>query len=175
MASQPIDPAELLDLAEELASLSKHPGRTSHLRRAISTAYYAVFHELAAEAVMTTLQSEYWDDRAAAMARWISHTDLSTLCRAATGTGGRALREALAPVGPGTAYVAQVFLDLQGERHQADYDDTYDITLLRTEDLVTNARDAVDRAQQLLADDDPDHRRFLALGLGAVRIAKDRG
>lgn len=111
MASQPIDPAELLDLAEELASLSKHPGRTSHLRRAVSTAYYALFHELAAEVVMVTLQTEYWDD----------------------------------------------------------------ITPLRTEDLVTTARDAVDRAQQLLADDDPDHRRFLALGLGAVRIAKDRG
>lgn len=174
MASQPIDPAELLDLAEELASLSKHPGRTSHLRRAVSTAYYALFHELAAEVVMVTLQTEHWDDRAAAMARWISRTDLSTLCRAATGTGGRALREALAPVGPETAQVAQAFLDLQGERHQADYD-AYDITPLRTEDLVTTARDAVDRAQQILADDDPDHRRFLALGLGAVRIAKDRG
>lgn len=175
MASQPIDPAELLDLAEELASLSKHRGRTSHLRRAVSTAYYAVFHELAAEVVMVTLQPEHWDDRAAATARWISHTDLSTLCRAATGTGGRALREALAPVGPETAQVAQAFLDLQGERHQADYDDAYDIAPLQTEDLVTTARDAVDRAQQLLADDDPDHHHLLALGLDAVRIAEDRG
>ena len=40
---------------------------------------------------------------------------------------------------------------------------------------MTTARDAIEQAQQLLADDDPDHRRFLALGLGAVRIAKDRG
>lgn len=166
---------ELLDLADDLVSMDRHPGRTTHLRRAVSTAYYAVFHELAAEVVMTTTRADYWGGTAVAMVRWISHTDLSTLCKAATGSGGRALREALAPVGSETMEIAQAFLTLQSERHQADYDDTYDVTPLRAENLVTTARDTVDRAQQLLADDDPDHRRFLALGLGAVRIAKDRG
>lgn len=175
MVAQPIDPAELLDLADQLASLDTHPERTTHLRRAVSTAYYAVFHELAAEVVMATLQSEYWDDTAAAMARWISHTDLSNLCRAATGAGARALRVALAPVGSETVQIAQAFLNLQAERHQADYDDTYDITPALAETLVAAAREAVARAQQLLADEDQNHRRFLALGLGAVRIAKDRG
>lgn len=90
------------------------------------------------------------------------------------GSRGRPLREALAPVGSETVQVARAFLDLQEERHQAD-DDAYDITRPLTETLAAAAREAVARAQQLLADDDPDHRRFLALGLGAVRIAKDRG
>ena len=70
---------------------------------------------------MTTTRSGYWDDTAVKMARWISHTDLSVLCRAAKGSGGRALREALTPVGSRTLQVAQAFLDLQEERHLADY------------------------------------------------------
>ena len=175
MSTQPIDPVELLDLADELVSSTSHPSRTAHLRRGVSTAYYALFHELAAEVVMTTTRSEYWDDAAVTMARWISHTDLSALCRAATGSGGRALREVLAPVGPETVQIARTFLNLQSERHEADYDDAYDITLARARVITDTARDAVGRAQRLFTDEDPDHGRFLALGLGAVRIAKDRG
>lgn len=176
MPSRPIYPEELLALADELVGRGAGSGRprTIRLRRGISTAYYAVFHELSAAIVVAVIAPQSWDARAAGVARWIAHTDLAALSRAATGSGNKALRTALGAVSQDTERIAQAFLDLQDERHQADYDDLYEVTRAKATSFVDVARDAVARSNRLTANGDADYKRFLALGLGAVKIAKDR-
>lgn len=55
MPSYPIEPDKLLDAADRLAPPEPGPGRppyTAH-RRAVSTAYYAVFHAIGARVAET--------------------------------------------------------------------------------------------------------------------------
>lgn len=176
MAVRPIHPVDLLDLADELVGRGSGGGRprTIRLRRGISSAYYAVFHELSTRVVQQVLQTTAWGTREAAVARWIAHTDLADLSKAAIGSGRAALQDALAPVAADTQRIAQAFLDLQDERHRADYDDTYDTTKAAAIGFVDVARDAVDRSWALIEAADAGYARFLALGLGAVKIAKSR-
>lgn len=97
MAVRPIQPRELLDLADELAGRGAGAGkpRTIRLRRSISTAYYAVFHEVSFRAVTRLLGTAAWGPTEASVARWVTHTDLEALARAATGSGNQALKLAL--------------------------------------------------------------------------------
>lgn len=50
----------------------------------------------------------------------------------------------------------------------------YDIAKASAVGFVVTARDAVERSWRLVGRGDSDYRRFLALGLGAVKIAKSR-
>jgi hypothetical protein len=58
MTARPIHPGELLDLADRLAGRGSGPGRPRmiELRRAVSSAYYALFHELAWRGTEALLQ-----------------------------------------------------------------------------------------------------------------------
>lgn len=176
MAVRPIQPNELLDLADELAGRGSGAGkpRTIRLRRSISTAYYAVFHELSFRAVTRLLDSPDWGPTEASVARWVTHTDLEVLARAATGSGNEALKLALGPLHPDVARIAQNFRDLQDARHSADYDDTYDVSKAAALGHAYLARDAVERSRALVRAQDPTYARFLALIMGGVKVAKSR-
>ncbi|MEI4271111.1 hypothetical protein TEK04_05205 [Klenkia sp. LSe6-5] len=165
-----------MDLADELVGKNAGQGRPKvvRLRRGISTAYYAVFHELLTRVVYEVVRPADWTAQAAAVSRWVTHQDLAALSKAATGSGNQALRDALAPVSPGTERIAQAFLDLQDVRHRADYDDLFDVDKIAAVGWAEAARDAVDRSWDLVRSRDLSYRRFLALGLGAVKIAKAR-
>ena len=172
-----IQPADLLELADELVGRGNGAGRPKaiRLRRGVSSAYYAVFHELSYRVVQRALDPAGWGPKEAAVARWVAHTDLADLCKAATGSGRPVLADALAAMNSDVQRIASAFLDLQDQRHQADYDDLYDVSKATAVGFVDIARDAVDRSWQLFSQADADYRRFLALGLGAVKIAKSRG
>jgi hypothetical protein len=132
----PIESDKLLDAADRLAPPATGPGRppyTAH-RRAVSTAYYAVFHAITARiaAVVFPSADDLFRERAR---RWIGHGDIRTVSRWVTtlhASGPAQLpavvRPLLAPAGAAahidadTVAIADGFLELNDKREQADYD-----------------------------------------------------
>lgn len=146
---------DLLEIAEHLANL--HPGkpRQASLKRAISTAYYAVFHaiaELCAEELVKWRAG--WPGRAA-IARSLEHSSASRLANVTA-------KDELFDVA--FAAIGAAFLELQRERHLADYDPRplkygKNATIAR----VAQARSTVALVRQL----GPEARAKLAIFLTA--------
>lgn len=98
---------DLLEQAERLARLERRKPKQASLRRAISTAYYALFHLLVAEAAAN------WKHRPhrAALGRSLDHGKMKTASLKAARSSNAGLRT-----------VAKSFVELQERRHLADYD-----------------------------------------------------
>ena len=130
-----LDSEELLQQAE-LRVKPRQPGlpRQVDVRRAISVAYYALFH-----CIVTTVADEFvgrvnrTSKRYSLVYRNVDHGKIRSLCGSLPGASGDALREFGAAV-----------IELQGRRHTADYDPE---KLFRTLDVVF----AVSRARQALS------------------------
>ena len=100
---------ELLATARTLATAGAARPRQADLKRAISTAYYAVFHALARDAADPLVGAgararPEW----ARVHRALDHGAAKNACQAVK-------------AGP----LAPVFVDLQEARHKADYDPTF--------------------------------------------------
>lgn len=175
MAARTIYPSELVDLASRLASGSGGPGRprTIELRRAVSTAYYAVFHKLVQHAAIRLI-GPGWSPQHSSVARWISHSELAALANASNGMAKPALQSALHPVDPRLADLSQFFVDLQVARHDADYNDLFAVTREEARLAVESARRAVGLANELFEAEEGSYMRFLGLAFGGVRVAKSR-
>jgi uncharacterized protein (UPF0332 family) len=122
-----IDPEHLLEQADKLITPPNNGApRQTDLRRAISNAYYAVFHtvltEVADEIVGKTRRAK---PQYALVYRSIAHSSLRTLCLAAK---EKSLAEKYAKYAPRGEFsdeiraFATAFLDLFEKRHLADYD-----------------------------------------------------
>lgn len=174
MTARPIQPSELLDLADRLVGRGAGRGRprTVELRSAVSSAYYAVFHQLTWRGTAELLQEPEWSPRAAAISRWISHADLRALADAARGQGSPSLRAALGTPSTGVAKMAEAFGTLQDARQLADYDDTYDLSRALALTHVDTARDAIDLSTALSAAGDASYRLFLRLMISAVQAKR---
>ncbi len=112
-------PEELLEQANLLVTL---PPNQANLRRAVSTAYYGLFHLLIRSAVMK------WSDplHQARIARMFEHERMKKICGATI----KSIRAAInlddsnsteARCRTELITVAQAFILLQQERHNADY------------------------------------------------------
>jgi uncharacterized protein (UPF0332 family) len=113
---------DLLVQAQQLAQLDARRPRQANLRRAVSSAYYALFHLLTSE---TSALYAAEPGLAARINRTLGHVDMK---KASTMIGNDKLPRALQPPGGGYTTpgdlktVANAFVDLQQARHQADYD-----------------------------------------------------
>jgi hypothetical protein len=136
LPTYPIEPDKLLDAADRLAPAVAGRGRppyTAH-RRAVSTAYYAVFHAITGRVVETVFPSA--DDAFRhRVRRWIGHGDIrnvagwvSQLQGTKSGTPPPHIAALLSPAGgppyidADTVTIADGFLELNDKREQADYD-----------------------------------------------------
>jgi hypothetical protein len=148
---------DLLDLADGLARQSGRPSfRQAALRRAVSTAYYAVFHALC------TICSD-------GLVRW-SRTDLVDRTYRALdhGSARRRMVSFASTAGSQASlrHLSGIFSLLQDRRNDADYErprvlfSPAEVLL-----LIDDAREAVD----LLAAMDEDARRRLAVELLVAR------
>ena len=102
---------DLIETAHGLTELSPRRPTQANLRRAQSTAYYAVFHCLAAtnaNALMGKGRGEAWHQTY----RALEHGSARRACQ-----NTRAMRE----FPPELQDFAKAFNDLQSARHQADY------------------------------------------------------
>jgi hypothetical protein len=139
-----LDPQDLLAHADAL--IGGQPTQTD-LRRAISAAYYAVFHfVLAAAADMVAGAANRAHPRYTLVYRSTEHKRLRTLCAQSLGQNPNAAIQAYVPAaGLGSiADFARITVNLQGQRERADYD----LSLVLT---VDEARTAIDEARQAIA------------------------
>ena len=146
-----LNPDHLLDQAARLLTAPGGVGapRQADLRRAISTAYYGLFH-----AIVTHLADDFGGKtkrntlRYELLYRSIDHRALKRICNDIT---KRTLPERylryLPPGGFGTDIeaVATAIVDLQEKRHQADYDPRFRVSASDASLAIKTAQTALQR------------------------------
>ena len=118
---------DLLEQAARLATLDAKKPKQANLRRAISSAYYALFHLLVDEACRLQIGAQHSQAPfRQVLARAFAHGVMKDACRS---FGGGTLKKGVAkglPVGFAVPVeireLAEIFVDLQEKRHLADYD-----------------------------------------------------
>lgn len=120
-------PEDLLDLARRTADPGR-PGapRQADLRRAISTTYYALFHKIVEEATRRFVgrAPDRQALRQSVFGRAFDHAEMRDCAKSfGARNPANAFKEALGDVVLGAAlvHVADCFVELQEERHKADY------------------------------------------------------
>ena len=127
---------DLLALSGRLAKASPHKSRQADLRRAISTAYYALFHAVCkncADCLVGTVKANRPDHAWRQVYRGIEHGNAKSACIAARNIGFPAP----------TRDCINAFVDLQEARHDADYDPHHRITRAAALTAVQMAKDAI--------------------------------
>lgn len=166
-AQHPIDPAQLLAAAEVLAPAKAREGASefTERRRAVSTAYYAVFHAISGRVAATVFPNAE-DIFRQRIRRWIAHNDIRTVARwviGLQGTGGGQgvpshIRELLAGIeGPlhidaDTVAIAKGFLKLHERRERADYNHEAVFDHAGTQRHIARARQVVEVVQASSSD-----------------------
>lgn len=153
-----IDPTDLLRHARAIAG--NLPDRTeTDYRRAVSAAYYALFHAVTLQAARVEVESksnrpERWDT----LTRRFRHKDVRLV---ATWVAGGTLAERYASRFAGLEFgkqvesIATAFLDLIREREEADYDHSSVFTQERAVEAIDTANEAVETILSLSPPDGP--------------------
>lgn len=132
-----IDPNGLLDLAHELAGTGRGRPREANLRRGVSSAYYALFHELTDAVVEHVMPSAPVAEKRHMRRAW-THRELkeaadlvSARAQVLTQNPAAPLTKDAEKAGPlldlaasdvRLVELAELFISLQEQRHAADYD-----------------------------------------------------
>ncbi|AMD86574.1 hypothetical protein AXF14_01860 [Actinomyces radicidentis] len=182
-----LTPELLLAHAKSLLPSGRGNPRTADLRRAISASYYVAFHQLSKHAAQCLIQGDDWysgrlgwSTAHAQVARWITHTDLVGLCEdvvALANNSSKPVHPGLAPRGlvdPRLAEVCQSLIDLHSARTDADYDVMVKPSKRETVMYTEVAGRLLVLTEQLLREGEASYLRFLALALGARKVAKRR-
>jgi uncharacterized protein (UPF0332 family) len=120
---------DLLEDARYLAAKGDAENRTSCMRRALSTAYYAVFHLLIEDFVA------HWEfeDQRARLARMFNHQKMKDASFKPKDKNNLNAAEVL------LADVIRAFGQLQADRHRADYDVGWNIVPTDVKDAIALA------------------------------------
>ncbi|NQX27317.1 hypothetical protein HQQ81_08135 [Microbacteriaceae bacterium VKM Ac-2854] len=198
--THPIWASGMLRTAGILAGQNAGQGRPalSDLRRATSTAYYALFHQIIRHGAFHAVRGASEDD-VSNITRWFTHTGIKEACgwvqTAAdlTRQPNKSNRSALVllrgipakPVPPKLLTLAESFIELQDARHEADYSNDYDPVRYRTLDHVATAEAAVKVSWSMWGASESSnparvelweaYSRFLTLCLVASGGPKSRG
>jgi hypothetical protein len=137
---------DLLDLASHLARLEEGRPRRTSLRRAISSAYYALFHALATLCADQLVGfSQPWDVYAP-IYRTLEHGRTKDVFKRISGRHGSRI-----------ASIGQTFILLQERRHTADYDPSpFPFGRKETLDLIEQVKQAITQIETLT-----DNERWL--------------
>lgn len=134
---------DLLEDARHLAAKGTAKKRASCMRRAVSTAYYAVFHLLVEDFVLN------WPfvEQRARLARMFDHKKMRDAAFTPNDKRSPTLVE-IALVDVKTA-----FRQLQADRHRADYDLSWNIVATDVSDAVTLAEDTFGKWRSIRTED----------------------
>ena len=141
-------PQDLIAQAESLARREPKRPKQASLRRAVSSAYYGVFHFLIDEACRLILSGKA-DHRPLReqLARGFDHSRMKSASNAFANTDRQnpwvALFGAPPVLPPAIRQVARTFVQLQEERHEADYDLAKTFTRSEVLTTITRARTAM--------------------------------
>ena len=144
---------DLIALANRLATASPSKPRQADLRRAVSTAYYALFHAMAknvadtmAGAVKANRSEQPW----AQAYRGLQHGDARAACEAIRNQN----------VAQGIKKSADAFVVLRSARYAADYDPLHRLTRAEAVLAVQSAKDAIGKLRSASS---KDRRAFAVL------------
>lgn len=118
-------PSDLLAQARHLAGKEPKRPKQASLRRAVSAAYYSLFHLLVSEAASSMLRGGERSDIRLVFRRAFVHAHMKGVAKSfAGGTVPDAWQAPMgeAPVSADLRQVASAFVNLQEARHEADYD-----------------------------------------------------
>jgi len=138
---------DLLLQATHLASLDRGKPRQANLRRAVSAAYYAIFHLLVDEGAALA-GSKLNAAGKARVRRAFAHAEMKSVCsqyaKAATAASINPQIAPLltSPIGADLRNVAETFVDLQEARHLADYDLSFKFSRVDVLALIDAVSDA---------------------------------
>jgi hypothetical protein len=162
-----INPRHLIEHARDLAQHHTGAGRPRAvlLRRAVSAAYYAVFHAVGLHVGQQVLPRGTAEDQQR-LTRSLEHTALKEVCQWVTGTPGAGKKHvqpivAVLQADAEVKQVAGIAFRLQEARHLADYDH---LTAFGKASVLSTVNEA-ERALDTLADlaGQPNLEKLLAL------------
>ena len=136
---------DLLAQADHLASKERKRPKQASLRRAVSAAYYALFHLLIDDAVHFLVAGKQRDGLRRQLARAFEHGQMKQAARAfvAPSPSGNPWRSTLATAPSASLIaVAEAFIALQEQRHEADYDLSRTFTRSQVQARISRARAA---------------------------------
>lgn len=131
--------SDLLAQAKHLASKEPQRPRQASLRRAISAAYYALFHYLTSEAALTMVKGAGANELRPVFQRAFGHQQMKRVSKAfASGTLSDAWKGIVggAEITHDLKSVASAFANLQEARHEADYDLNRRFSRAEAHDLI---------------------------------------
>ena len=140
---------DLLRQADHLATYEGLNPTQASLRRAVSTAYYALFHLLIEEAALRWSGSP---EARTGMERGFQHgpmKNISIQFRKQTWQDWHGNQQ---PVPLAIQKIASAFVDLQEERHTADYDNHEQWTVTEVQAALDTARSAFQQWQSIRTD-----------------------
>lgn len=142
-----MNPDHLIELADQIVQIGAGNPRQATINRAISTAYYALFHALAGECVARTVGSprspRYWEI-VTPVHRSIEHSAAKKVFDKLA--KDRSTRSDL-------KLLADIFIELQSARHAADYDPGCRYSRRRALDLISRTRLAIETLRAVPKED----------------------
>jgi uncharacterized protein (UPF0332 family) len=114
---------DLLDQAQHLATRERKRPRQASLRRAVSAAYYALFHMLIRDAArfLVAGNTERRRTLRAKVERCFTHTAMGKAARIIVSGASHPWLDSITALPPALVDVAETFALLQEQRHEADY------------------------------------------------------
>ena len=145
-----MNPLDLIETARRLVQTGATPPTQADLRRAVSTAYYALFHCLATAAANLITGSGSHSPEWRQVYRALEHGKARSACQQ---------QDVMRTFPMGIRAFAEAFVELQKARHQADYAHEGQYSKLRVLAMVDAAKDTVDQFEQA----DAGHQRSFAV------------
>lgn len=139
-------------IADALAAIGSQPNRPrqSILRRAVSTAYYALFIELSGDAAGAMAPASPAKLKAV-VRRKLQHGTMVRVCKAWKANNSPWAHLIVAGLPAQLTTVAGDFVALQEDRHEADYEPTLRLSKAGAMASVLRARDAIQAWRALKA------------------------
>lgn len=143
--------ADLITQAWQLAKKEPSRPKQASLRRAVSSAYYGLFHELVSAGATFIVSGRERRPMRSLVSREFDHSVMRAAARAFIGMSSNAWVGLLeAPASDDLTQVAGAFVELQAQRHSADYD--IDARFIRSDVLTLVSRaDSAARALRRIA------------------------
>ncbi len=162
---------DLLAQAHRLLGSELEQPNQADLRRAVSAAYYALFHRLIADAVQT-IGPRRPTHLPARIARAFSHSEMKQVCRSISERRVSLVLRGLQPSGfsPAVIAVVRYFAELQDERQRTDYDLLAVYTRVEALEIVDAAEKAFREWEEVREQDEANV--FLSALLFAGRWSK---
>lgn len=131
---------DLIEQAIRLSELGRGRPKQANLRRAVSAVYYALFHLLGLEVERKVFECLEPVHRKP-LRRIVNHSEAKEAAR----DWSKGQMKGFGPlrVPPDITRVADAFINLQGQRHRADYDMSAPFTKTEVRTLIQQGRDAL--------------------------------